>query len=53
MLRAPRSIAVAGDVRSDLALGAHRRGEDETELVLLEQVGGAVARSRFGAAIGE
>ena len=40
-------------MRGDLALGAHRRREDEADLALLEQVRGAVAHARLGAAVGD
>ena len=46
------AIAVQPDMRGDFAIGLQRRGEHEADLVLHQDVAGAVAGAGLGTAIG-
>ena len=46
------AVAVQADVLGDRVVGLQRRGEHEADLVLHQDVGGAVARAGLGSAIG-
>jgi hypothetical protein len=44
---------VLGDVAGDVGVGTQGGGEDEANLALLQDVGGAVAAAGFGAGVGD